>query len=80
MTALSLSVGIDFNPDNKYNIPLEKVEEESKEPNQDSNLLEQKLNEYIFLIDRSGSMEETIKLARQALQLFIQSLPFGAKF
>ena len=80
MTALSLSVGIDFNPDNKYNIPVEKVEEESKEPDQDSNLLEQKLNEYIFLIDRSGSMEETIKLARQALQLFIQSLPFGAKF
>ena len=80
MTALSLSVGIDFNPDNKYNITLEKVEEESKEPNQDSNLLEQKLNEYIFLIDRSGSMEETIKLARQALQLFIQSLPFSSKF
>jgi len=26
-----------------------------------------KLNEYIFIIDRSGSMHETIKLARQAL-------------
>jgi hypothetical protein len=26
-----------------------------------------KLNEYIFLIDRSGSMHDTIVLARQAL-------------
>ena len=39
-----------------------------------------KLNEYIFIIDRSGSMEDTIKLARQALQLFLQSLPFGSTF
>lgn len=48
---------------------MEEEEEESKDL--DYNLVEQKLNEYIFLIDRSGSMQNTIKLARQALQLFI---------
>jgi hypothetical protein len=36
--------------------------------------------EYIFLIDRSGSMCDAIKLAREALKLFVQSLPFGCKF
>ena len=36
--------------------------------------------EYIFLIDRSGSMHQRIKLARQALILFLQSLPAGSKF
>jgi hypothetical protein len=29
------------------------------------------VKEYIFLIDRSGSMENTITLAREALLLFI---------
>ena len=33
--------------------------------------------EYIFLIDRSGSMKYAIKYAREALKLFVQSLPFG---
>ena len=36
--------------------------------------------EYIFLIDRSGSMYETIKLASQALVVFLQSLPAESKF
>ena len=36
--------------------------------------------EYIFLIDRSGSMYYTITLARQALVIFLYSLPAGSKF
>lgn len=36
--------------------------------------------EYIFLIDRSGSMHYTIRMASTALLLFVQSLPFGCKF
>lgn len=31
---------------------------------EDEILMEPKLNEYIFLIDRSGSMQDTIRLAR----------------
>ena len=36
--------------------------------------------EYIFLIDRSGSMRYTIELAREALTLFLYSLPAGSRF
>ena len=42
--------------------------------------IDESKKEYIFLIDRSGSMYETIKLARQALILFLHSLPAGSKF
>eukprot|EP00347_Sterkiella_histriomuscorum_P019333 403342045 len=43
--------------------------------------LEPKLYDYIFLIDRSGSMRgKRIRLAVQALQLFLHSLPMGCKF
>lgn len=36
---------------------------------------------FVFIIDRSGSMEgENIEMAREALQLFMQSLPDGCKF
>lgn len=38
------------------------------------------MKEFIFLIDRSGSMYNAIKLARRALLLFIQSLPYKCKF
>lgn len=36
---------------------------------------------FVFILDRSGSMQGTnIKVARKALQLFVQSLPEGCKF
>ena len=43
-------------------------------------MVENPNQEFVFLIDRSGSMYNTIGLARDALQLFIQSLPLGCKF
>ena len=36
---------------------------------------------YIFLLDRSGSMSgKKMQMAKDALKLFIQSIPKGAKF
>jgi Mg-chelatase subunit ChlD len=64
---------VDLDPKNTYKSTEDDTEEESKAP-QEFLEVEPKQNEYIFLIDRSGSMDETIRLARQALQLFLQSL------
>lgn len=56
-----------------------KVEEE--EESDDIFAIEPKLYEYVFLIDRSGSMSGTpMKLAVEALILFLHSLPIGSKF
>ena len=46
---------------------------------EESKQQEKKL-EYIFLIDRSGSMYQAITLARQALMLFLQSIEYGSLF
>ena len=51
--------GVDFETNKTYAAKSED-QEESKEPT----FVEPKPNEYIFLIDRSGSMSNTINLAR----------------
>lgn len=37
---------------------------------------------FIFIVDRSGSMErgERMEMTKEALKLFIQSLPVGSQF
>ena len=66
----------------KYETVLKVEEEEVKggyEPQDD--FAEPKLYEYIFLIDRSGSMHgKSMKLAIEALKVFVHSLPLGSKF
>ena len=49
---------------------------------EDFNLeIDPKVQDYIFLIDRSGSMSGSpIELAVGALKLFLHSLPIGSKF
>ena len=49
---------------------------------EDFNLeIDPKVQDYIFLIDRSGSMKGSpIELAVGALKLFLHSLPIGSKF
>jgi hypothetical protein len=60
---------------------LKEGEEVEEEEDEEFVEVEPKLHEYIFLIDRSGSMSGgRIKLAVEALKLFIHSLPMGSKF
>ena len=68
---------VDTDQNAKYSEISESTEDfELEEQKQDV-----KLNEYIFLIDRSGSMSgPQIKLAVKALKLFLHSLPIGCKF
>ena len=65
-------------------IDLESEEEEEKktceEEDEDYDFEPQ---EFIFLIDRSGSMywgDSAITMAKQALKIFMHSLPEGSKF
>lgn len=51
------------------------------QPQDDFLELEPKLYEYIFLVDRSGSIEgDSIRLAVEAIKLFLHRLPIGSKF
>eukprot|EP00347_Sterkiella_histriomuscorum_P017977 403347255 len=69
---------IDTDPSLIYEEPQEVTQRFEDE---EDLVVEPKLLEYIFLIDRSGSMSgKRIKLAVQALQLFLHSLPMGCKF
>ena len=56
---------------------LQEYEEEELKENQSGGGVP---TEYIFFIDRSYSMKETIKLARKALITFLYSLPANSKF
>ena len=59
------------------------TEEEKEDEEEDEDELE--AQEFIFLIDRSGSMYwgdqgAAIKMAKRALEIFMHSLPDGSKF
>lgn len=59
---------------------LEQLSHDSMMNDCDDDDEDESRKEYIFLIDRSGSMHTTIKLAREALKLFLYSLPANSKF
>jgi len=77
-TLPSLAIGkVDMDGKKIYD---QKVDNEESD-NGDYLELEPKVYEYIFLIDRSGSMDgDPMVLAVQALKLFLHSLPEGSKF
>jgi hypothetical protein len=63
-TSVVNDAGIDFDAGKSYESNL--FDEEEKEP-QESLVVEPMPSEYIFLVDRSGSMDNTIGLVRKAL-------------
>ena len=57
------------------------TEEEQKDESEEEDELE--AQEFIFMIDRSGSMyqgDAAIKMAKRALEIFMHSLPDGSRF
>ncbi|CDW77144.1 von willebrand factor a domain-containing protein 5a-like [Stylonychia lemnae] len=76
---------IDTDQDAYYSNESEIEDEEEQKVDQDKEELEvevePKLLDYVFFIDRSGSMQGLrIDLAVQALKLFLHSLPIGCLF
>ena len=71
--SVSIHNGIDTDPNLTYK-HFQNEDNDEEESKQDDT------KEYVFVIDRSGSMYYSIKLARRALKLFLQSLPYGSKF
>lgn len=56
-------------------------DEEEKKESEIEEFVEPKLLDYVFLLDRSGSMYgKPMKLANDALELFLHSIPLGSKF
>lgn len=69
---------IDTHKKLRYEELLSKEEVDEDELNLE---IDPKVQDYIFLIDRSGSMGgQPIQLAVGALKLFLHSLPIGSKF
>jgi len=74
---------LDTNPAFSYKKASSLNSEEEKESMEDDEeeFNDIKANEFIFLLDRSGSMSGArILLALEALKLFVHSLPVGSKF
>lgn len=75
---------IDSNPNFSYLTGdfIEKGEgATNEEEEEEDEYVEIKPSEFIFLIDRSGSMTgDRISLAVEALKLFVHSIPYGSKF
>jgi Mg-chelatase subunit ChlD len=64
----------DFNYEKASTVTADDEEE-------DEEVIDIKPCEYIFLIDRSGSMSgQRINLAVEALTLFVHSIPYGSMF
>jgi len=74
----SKSQGLETDPRIKYESHISESQEDAIQEVEESK--DEQMKEYIFVIDRSGSMYQSIKLARLALKLFLQSLPYGSKF
>ena len=73
--------GLDTDESVRYIKAKDFEDEESKAKKSDEDELLEVPGEFIFVIDRSGSMDgHRMELAKEALSLFVHSLPDGCKF
>lgn len=82
---ISYSINYVYSSEKLKNIPIPEIPDQDNKisyySKYENNLINETPSLFIFLVDQSGSMDgEPIKLVKQSLLIFIQSLPPGSYF
>ena len=82
---ISYSINYVYSSEKLKNIPIPEIPDQDNKisyySKYENNLINETPSLFIFLVDQSGSMDgEPIKLVKQSLLIFVQSLPPGSYF